>query len=120
MHYSLITNKVGLHRISGRPDIRPFFYIRYPAGYPAEKLKGVTKKTTGCHFLNNFYSFRNFTVIFSGDLGFEERIYHVKFFWPDIRLSGKRNRISGRIPDIKKRTDIRPAGYPVQPYFISY
>ena len=28
------------------PDIRPPD-IRYPAGYPAEYLKGVTKKTTG-------------------------------------------------------------------------
>ena len=82
------------------------------AGYPVSGrisgwiVKGRHKKTTGWHFFNNYYSFRNFIVIFSGDLGFEERIYHVKFFWPDIRPTGKRNRISGRIPDIKK------AGYP--------
>jgi hypothetical protein len=37
---------------------------------------------------------------------------------PDIRQG---NLVSGRIPDIKKgriiRPDIRPAGYPVHPYF---
>ena len=63
------------------------------AGYPvSDRISGCIVK--GCHkktvdiFLNNFYSFQNFTVIFSGDLGFEERIYHVKFFWPYIRPAG--------------------------------
>ena len=73
------------------------------AEYLTKELKGATKKKTGWHFLNNFYSFRKFTVMFSGDLGFEERLYHVKFFWPDI-LQKK--------PDIQP--DIKKAGYPVQ------
>ena len=36
MYSSLLLKqfKLGLHRISCRPDIRNFFYIRYPAGYP--------------------------------------------------------------------------------------
>jgi hypothetical protein len=42
---------------------------------------------------------------------------------PDIRLDiWQFNLVSGRIPDIKKgriiRPDIRPAGYPVLPYFV--
>ena len=97
------------------------------AGYPVSgRISGKNNrchtKKNGWHFLNNFYSFRNFTVIFSGDLGFEERIYHVKFFWLDIRLSGQ--------PDIrldtgyKKRPDIRcnPSSYPfyIVIFYIKY
>ena len=77
---------------------------------------------------NRFFSitftvFEIFFVIFNGDLGFEERIYLVKFSgrisgYPANQISGKRNRISGWIPDIKKARitgripDIKKPGYP--------
>ena len=60
------------------------------------------------------YSFRNFTVIFSGDLGFEEKIYHVKFFWPDIRPAGYPANETGYPAGYRIS---KKAGYPVQPYF---
>ena len=47
-------------------------------------------------FSITFTVFEIFTVIFSGDLGFEERIYHVKFFWSDIWPAGYQKR-----PDIR-------------------
>jgi hypothetical protein len=31
--HTFLDLKVGMHRISGRPDNPAFFYIRYPAGY---------------------------------------------------------------------------------------
>ena len=49
------------------------FSIRPDIGW---KVKGCHKKTVGI-FLNNFYSFQYFTVIFNGDLGFEVRICKV-------------------------------------------
>jgi len=45
-------------------------------------------------------------VIFSGDLGFEERIHHVKFFWPDIWPTGYPANETGYPAGYKK------AGYP--------
>ena len=75
-----------LHRILNWPDT---WLISFP-GYPVSGrifgwIEGYHKKITGWHILNNFYSFWNFTVIFSGNLGLKERIYHVNFFWSDIR-----------------------------------
>ena len=42
--------------------------------------------------------------------------------WPDIRLNSifRYKTISGRLPDIIKRPNIRSAGYPVQPCILSY
>ena len=58
----------------------------YPAaGYPANLFCRISGWIIKGRHKKNFYSFRNCFVIFSGDLGFEERINHVKFFWPDIR-----------------------------------
>ena len=99
---------LGLHRILNWPDIRPICFAGYPVSGRISGwiVKGCHKKTTGWHFLNNFYSFRNFTVIFSGDLGFEETIYHVFFrpdIQPDIRLSGQTD-IRQTKPDIRPDT----------------
>ena len=44
---------LGLHRLLNWPDIRSTCF----AGYPAEWLKGVTKKTTGWHFSITFTVF---------------------------------------------------------------
>ena len=55
-------------RISGiRPDIR------------LNSLRVSQKNLTVDIFLNNFYCFQYFTVIFNRALGFEVRIPHVKF-----------------------------------------
>ena len=49
----IIVLLLGLYRISGWPDIRPYFDIRYPAGYPdsfagylAGRITGYPTRTT--------------------------------------------------------------------------
>jgi hypothetical protein len=131
-----------MHRILILPDIRPAGYPAKPkAGYRISgkgRIPDIRPDTwfdnyifvkISNKFVKTIIVFCNhqtkqdqvtkliFMQIFFLAL-FEEKLYKLLDQLNISRISGIRPyRISGRIPDSKKGRIIRPAGYPVHPYF---